>query len=252
MSGTLTGCRSEKGFTLVELAIVMIIIGLLIAGILKGQELISNAQVAATVAQFKGYDAATTTFLDKYAARPGDMLNANARLPNCLAPACAAAAANGNGRVDSNATGFAAAPGVENIAFWLQLNAADLVSGINPTGPAVAWGTNAPAARVGGGYHMAYVDAIGDMPNTTVVAANLRAGHYLALHNTPAGAVAATGSITPSRAFRIDNKLDDGVPDAGSVVSGGAATCTQVVAGVITYNEALEQDDCNLYIRIQQ
>jgi prepilin-type N-terminal cleavage/methylation domain-containing protein len=49
---------SQAGFTLVELAIVMIIIGLLIAGVLKGQELIANARVTSTVAQVKAIDAA--------------------------------------------------------------------------------------------------------------------------------------------------------------------------------------------------
>ena len=64
---------SQAGFTLVELAIVMIIIGLLIAGVLKGQELIGNARVTSTVAQIKAIDAATSTFKDTYAALPGDM-----------------------------------------------------------------------------------------------------------------------------------------------------------------------------------
>ncbi len=48
--------NNQSGFTLVELAIVMIIIGLLIGGILKGQELVSNARVTSTVAQIKGID----------------------------------------------------------------------------------------------------------------------------------------------------------------------------------------------------
>ena len=74
--------QREAGFTLVELAVVMIIIGLLIGGILKGQELIANAQITGTASSVKGIDAATTTFRDTYAAMPGDLTNASTRLPN--------------------------------------------------------------------------------------------------------------------------------------------------------------------------
>ena len=79
---------SQAGFTLVELAIVMIIIGLLIAGVLKGQELIANARVTSTVAQIKAIDAATSTFKDTYDSLPGDMTAPTTRLPNCLAAPC--------------------------------------------------------------------------------------------------------------------------------------------------------------------
>ena len=75
--------RGQAGFTLVELAIVMIIIGLLIAGVLKGQALIGNAKVTAQVAQVKAIDAATSTFKDMYAGLPGDILTPGTRLPNC-------------------------------------------------------------------------------------------------------------------------------------------------------------------------
>jgi prepilin-type N-terminal cleavage/methylation domain-containing protein len=88
--------RSEAGFTLVELAIVMIIIGLLIAGVLKGQALIANARVTSTVAQNKAIDAAISTFRDTYAALPGDIQNAGAKLPNCAGP-CIAVLGNGDG-----------------------------------------------------------------------------------------------------------------------------------------------------------
>ena len=74
---------TTKGFTLVELAIVMTIIGLLIGGILKGQELIENARVTATIAQVKSYEAATSTFRDRFDALPGDMPSASTRIAGC-------------------------------------------------------------------------------------------------------------------------------------------------------------------------
>ena len=94
---TLPKAKAQAGFTLVELAIGMIIIGLLIAGVLKGQALIANAQVTATVAQVKGYrsgdddvsrrhlgPACSPAILD----RLGGTTQPSARLPNCAAAPC--------------------------------------------------------------------------------------------------------------------------------------------------------------------
>lgn len=64
--------RNQKGFTLVEIAIVMVIIGLLIGGILKGQEMINNAKVKRVVKQADEMRAAVMTFYDKFGQYPGD------------------------------------------------------------------------------------------------------------------------------------------------------------------------------------
>ncbi len=246
---TLTVRKSEQGFTLVELAIVMIIIGLLLGGLLKGQELITNARVTSSVAQVKALDAATTAFRDKFDGMPGDIANPAARVPNCLAAPCAPAAPNANGLVDLGG-GFAAVPATEALAFFLQLSNASLISGIRGGGN--AWGQNFPEAEIGGGYNVSYMPG-GTLPTHVPAPANvnIRAGHYLAMHNNPtAGPSAAAGQtpLTPNQAFRMDNKLDDGIPTAGTVFAAGQATC--VAAGA--YNEIVDQALCNLYIRFQQ
>jgi prepilin-type N-terminal cleavage/methylation domain-containing protein len=120
--------KNQSGFTLIELAIVMIIIGLLIGGILKGQELVGNARVTATVAQIKGIDGAISTFRDKYSAMPGDIQSAFTRLPNCTANPCRRGG-NADGRIDINVGGT---PGIsrENTLAFVHLAAADLISGV--------------------------------------------------------------------------------------------------------------------------
>jgi prepilin-type N-terminal cleavage/methylation domain-containing protein len=241
--------RPQAGFTLVELAIVMIIIGLLIAGILKGQQLITNAKVTSQVAQVKGIDAATSTFKDMYAGLPGDILTPNTRLPNCAAAPCNVAG-NGDGVVGNAAAGgnFAGAPTAEMNAFFVQLATADLLTGINPIANTQTWGGDFPAAKLDGGIHAGSL-AGGAVPNNGlgIAATSVMGGIYVALHNAPAGAVPATGMMTANEAQRIDTKMDDGIPTSGSVFPGGAATC---IAGGV-YNESVQGNNCNLYIRIQ-
>lgn len=245
---TLTHDRSQAGFTLVELAIVMIIIGLLIGGILKGQELIANAQVTATASQIKAVEAALNTFDDSYSAMPGDMLNPGTRLPGC-AGLCNANG-TGNGRVD-DLPSIAGAAG-EAQRFWIQMATADLLGGINPgttAATAVAWGEAYPAADIGGGF------AFGYAPGTPAGAdANApTSGHYLSLRQTPNAVVTNTAdnaNLKPTQAARIDRKIDDGVPNAGTTRAAGPATCmTGGAAG--TYVESTATADCQLYIRIK-
>ncbi len=237
--------ESEAGFTLVELAIVMIIIGLLIAGVLKGQEMIANAQVTSTVAQVKAIDAATAGFDDKYGALPGDIRNAADRLVNCDNAPCNASG-DGNGRVEE---GFDAAPSGEGEAFFAHLSAANLLSGVNPIDDTDEFGAKYPEAEVGGGFHFSYAGGDTELISAQGVDGDtFRSGHYLVLHNDAAGGVDTTGVITPNQAFRIDNKLDDGLSDAGSVVAAGAADCVDGSG----YNEDEEVEFCNLYIRVIQ
>src|SRR5690242_12333924 len=64
-----------QGFTLVEIAIVLVIIGLLLGGILKGQEMITQAKIKSVIADMSGVSAAMYGYQDRYRALPGDDKN---------------------------------------------------------------------------------------------------------------------------------------------------------------------------------
>ncbi len=246
--------HSEAGFTLVELAIVMIIIGLLIGGVLKGQELISSAQVSSTISQVKGIEAALSTFRDKYNALPGDMLNAQARLPGCTGSPCNAVRGNtlGNGVIDGNPGAAPAATSEGTVAFS-QLAAADLITGVNvlSQSSAVNVGDEIPAGTIAGtSFRLGFAatSATGAL-NTT----SWKSGHYLAIGPGISPATATTGSnaLTPVEAARIDTKLDDGNPSLGSVRAAGPTTCISGRSTTAVYNESREQKDCSVFIRVQ-
>ena len=89
--------RKSQGFTLVEIAIVLVIIGLLLGGILKGQEMITQAKIKNVINDFNGITVAITSYQDRYRALPGDDPNAAARW-TIQAPANG----NGNGIIAGN------------------------------------------------------------------------------------------------------------------------------------------------------
>src|ERR1039457_705968 len=118
--------KRQTGFTLIELAIVLVIIGLLLGGVLKGQELIQSAKIKNVVADFSGTTVGYYGYQDRYKAIPGDDNGADGRWT--------LTGTNGNG--DSVLGGLFDATSGESFNFWLHMRKAGFVGGSGGGGPA--------------------------------------------------------------------------------------------------------------------
>lgn len=244
---------SEKGFTLVELAIVMIIIGLLIGGILKGQELINNSRVTATVSQAKAVEAGISGFRDKYAGFPGDIAAPVARLQNCVAGSLCANAGDGDGRIEAaTATDPGAVNGAtnESTVSFIHLAAAGMIGGVNSAAAAINTPTQSnPATPIDGAWQLGFSDGTG---TARIGAAALEAGHYIVgLATVGAVAAAANAPFNPAQAANIDTKLDDGRADAGTVRGIGANAAATDCANAGVYQSSQGGKLCGLYVKVQ-
>ena len=112
--------QKQKGFTLIEIAIVLLIIGLLLGGVLKGQSMINSARVRAIANDLSGIETAWVSFQDRYQSLPGDYSRASTHIVS------GAADGNANARVDTVA---------EAGAVWQHLAGAGFITG-NFTGAA--------------------------------------------------------------------------------------------------------------------
>ncbi len=117
--------QKQHGFTLVEIAIVLVIIGLLLGGILKGQEMITQAKIKNVMADYSGISAAYHGYQDRYRAIPGDDPGAT----RWTTPA-GVNAGNGNGVVDGVYKAGCSTPAeIESCHWWDHLRRAGFVSG---------------------------------------------------------------------------------------------------------------------------
>ncbi|HYO27580.1 MAG TPA: prepilin-type N-terminal cleavage/methylation domain-containing protein [Azonexus sp.] len=128
--------NNQSGFTLVEIAIVLVIIGLLLGGVLKGQELINSAKVKNLANDFRNIPTMVFAYQDKFRAIPGDDRAASAH----VAGVPLAVNGDGNGRIDGNwndqPAGAACPAGSETCNFWQHVRLANLAAGATDPGNA--------------------------------------------------------------------------------------------------------------------
>jgi prepilin-type N-terminal cleavage/methylation domain-containing protein len=180
----------QKGFTLVEIAIVLVIIGLLLGGILKGQEMITQAKIKNVIADLSGVSAAMYGYQDRYRALPGDDKGANPRWS-------AADAGDGDGLVEGAYLSATATD--ESVNFWHHLRLSGFVAGT---------GTEQPFNAVSGRMGVQTGDGTANTP-----------GQVLAVAPAPgfSSLLMCSANLPDKIAVSVDAQMDDGVGTTGNV-----------------------------------
>jgi prepilin-type N-terminal cleavage/methylation domain-containing protein len=136
--------RTQSGFTLVEIAIVLVIIGLLLGGVLKGQELIHSAKVKNLASDFRSISTAVYSYQDRFRALPGDDRSAATHVNGGIS---ATSNSLGNARIDGRWNSDSSAD--ESYMFWQHIRLAGLVTGTSNTASTDYIPRNAEGGRIG-------------------------------------------------------------------------------------------------------
>lgn len=255
----------KSGFSLVELSIVLVILGLLTGGILSGQSLIRAAELRAGVEQYQQYKTALYTFRDRYLAWPGDMPNAirfwgAADSGDGLGTDCYGTASTDKTTCNGSGDGIIGKPSDvawgtvheehESFRFWQHLANAGLIEGSftgktdsSTVANSYTVGINAPSSKLGG-HHVA--------------APYVATGHtsYFSGITYNTNILSLGGGLTSGENWSIDKKLDDESPIYGKVfaplsTAPWALGCTTTDNLNSEYAVQNSSRNCHLLVRIQ-
>lgn len=261
--------NNKTGFTLIELAVVIVIIGLILGGIVVGQGMIQNGQMQAVVSDFDKYRSAAIKFRDKYKELPGDMVNAEAvwganmeaavrTCPPTASNNGSTTTCNGNGDTfigDSVGNPFGVqAAYIETLTFWQHLKNAEMIKGnyngrLSTAANGITPNVNVPSPGLRNA-----VFSVRYFPNNTVTTGFYDNTYSHVFFFGAAGADATTPAfnpiLTPEEAQIIDAKIDDGKPGQGKVLAPNRTTlgnCATVgAADVAAYDITQQTATCSL------
>lgn len=216
-----------SGFSLVELSIVLVIIGLLAGGIIAGQSMIRSSKVAQIVTEKERLISAVGQFKSQYNALPGDMLNATkywgtdaSGCPDNTNRVPKKETCNGDGNSQINSG--------EVHRMWQHMANAGLLDGLL-TGVSGAssnsiGGENAPAGPIENSFNLIYW--VGDNEGVWTHASNTFRLNDTYKHNFVTQREGGTAYLSVKEQYQIDKKFDDAVANTGSIVAGFWNTCT--------------------------
>ena len=233
----------HQGFTLVELAIVLVIIGMLVGGVLVGQNLIENAAIRATIVQQESYNAAALTFRQKLFGLPGDLGRQRAQANNLTVRAGTEGRGDGdsvleNGPIAAARSGL----GHETGLFWRDLWDMDLIP------VALASAADAPGASLTSVQLPEWMPPSKIRGNAYFHVHSLGGRHYYYLGGfgpTPTdadGVLTLAPGLSPLDAINIDEKLDDGQGNEGVVLAITSLTNHAIDTGTGVAGDCLNAD----------
>lgn len=250
---------SNYGFTLIEMSIVLVVIGLIVGGILVGQDLIRASEVRAQITQIEKFNQAVNTFRGKYGVLPGDMNTAAAATFGFTPRGSQGGQGDGNGIIEgyggdcagnhgtsANSCGWGEGAG-ETLMFWVDLTYANgmnlgFIEGtFSAASPTSLTGTITsanvyryfPVAKIGTGNYVSVWSG-----GTSASAANTVLLNGINYYNIVAatgikvgGELLGTATIPVRQAYAIDSKIDDGLPQSGTVTAVIMANPSALITG---------------------
>jgi prepilin-type N-terminal cleavage/methylation domain-containing protein len=220
--------RHQSGFTLIEIAIVLVIIGLLLGGILKGQELINSARVKNLATDFRNIPLFIYGYQDKFKALPGDDPAVVSHVAGTLATT---PGATGNGVIDGNWNSTTVTD--EAFLFWQHVRLAGLAPGSTDTTAADYRPTNAAGGRIG---IQSGTTTAGSAPIKDAAGVAIRGAYVI-----------CSEGILGKFAKQLDTQMDDGNTATGSMfvtpttgyAIGATATATTAIDDAASYTVCL-------------
>lgn len=204
--------RRQSGFTLVEMAVVIVVIGLIVTAVVSGRAIIEASESRAVMAEIRKHMQSFTQFSEKYRAYPGDYRTASTTFETAIDALVAARQDGGDSEAapsdyDGDGNNQIVWADEEGTRAWLHMQLAGLTDGsYSGRGTDATLRVTIPASNIGGGGNGYYLNYNSEMQN------HLGLGGFV-----EAGGINSRSAISPQRAEAIDKKLDDGRPLAGFV-----------------------------------